>query len=221
MRRVLTRHWQLRVLCLLAAAGLWAWVVTSNRTQLAVAAPLEYIGVPDELVVVGPPRETADVYLDVPRWAIGRVGADRVHVRVDVSGLHEGESVATITPADVDVPPGVRVTHITPSRVVVALAPAAQSTLPVVAQIRGEPAPGHAVHGVQVQPSTVQVRGPRSTIQAQAAVETAPVDVSGRRGPLTQTVGLVLPAFVYATKDRSVQVRVDIEPEGRMRESKR
>ncbi len=221
MRRALTRHWQLRLLCLLAAAGLWAWVVTSHRTQIAVAAPLAYVGVRDDLVVVGPPRETVDVYLEVPRWAVGRVGGDTVRVRLDVSGLREGESLAAITPADVEVPPGVAVTHITPSRVRVALAPAAQSTLPVIAQIRGAPAPGHTVERVEVRPSAVQVRGPRSTIQGQAAVETVPVDVSGRSETVTQTVGLVLPAFVYATRDRSVQVRVDIKPEGRMRESKR
>lgn len=214
-------HWQLRLACLVAAAAVWAWVVQSDRTQIAVAAPLEYVGVRDDLVVVGSPRDTVDVYVEAPRWAAGRVSSDTVRVRVDLATTRAGESLTQLTPADVQLPPGVTVTRIAPARLRVTLAPAAQETVRVVAQIRGAPAPGHTVERVRVEPSAVQVRGPRSTIEGQVRVETAPVDVTGSTTTVTQTVGLVLPAFVYATRERSVQVRVDIRPEGRMRESRK
>lgn len=213
-------RWQLRLFCVVAAAALWMWVVSSDRTQIAVVAPLEYVGVREDLVVVGTPRESVDVYVDAPRWTAGRVSSDTVRVRVDLTTMRAGESLTELTPAAVQLPPGVTVARIAPTRLRVALAPAAQETLRVVAQIRGAPAPGHTVERVRVEPAAVQVRGPRSTIEGQVRVETAPVDVTGSTTTVTQTVGLVLPAFVYATRERSVQVRVDIKPEGGMRESR-
>ena len=48
-------------------------------------------------------------------------------------------------------------------------------------------------------------------------MDTAPVDVSGIRQSITQSVGLLLPDSVYATTQRTVQVTVEIRPEDSMR----
>jgi len=42
--------------------------------------------------------------------------------------------------------------------------------------------------------------------------ETLPVDVSGRRAPVTQTVGLALPDSIYPVDRRTVSVTVEIRP---------
>ncbi|MBI1846754.1 MAG: YbbR-like domain-containing protein, partial [Candidatus Rokubacteria bacterium] len=75
---------------------------------------------------------------------------------------------------------------------------------------------GTTVDRIVVDPAAVQVEGPRSTIETKDAVETLPVNVAGRRSTLTQSVGLALPEFVYPTRDRSVQVIVEITPEASM-----
>ena len=49
-------------------------------------------------------------------------------------------------------------------------------------------------------------------------VETLPVDVSGRREPVSQTVGLALPDSVSIVDRRTVDVTVDIRPEGAMQQ---
>jgi YbbR domain-containing protein len=49
------------------------------------------------------------------------------------------------------------------------------------------------------------------------AVDTLPVDVSGRREAVTRTVGLVLPESIYPVDRRTVEVTVDIRPEETMR----
>ena len=112
-----------------------------------------------------------------------------------------------------DVPPapaGVRITRITPSWLRVTLARATTRTMRVVPQIRGAPAPQHALYGLQVEPPTVELRGPRSTLEARDTVETVPVDISGSRERISQGVGLMLPDGVYPTSQRTVQVTVDI-----------
>jgi YbbR domain-containing protein len=68
-----------------------------------------------------------------------------------------------------------------------------------------------------VEPAAIPVKGPRSTIARQGTIGTVPIDVSGVRNSLSQTVGLVLPEFVYPTRERSVHVTVEVKPEGARR----
>jgi YbbR domain-containing protein len=111
----------------------------------------------------------------------------------------------------------VTVTRITPARLYLALAHAATGAVKVVPQVRGAPAAGYAVQRVLVEPSTVTIKGPRSTIEARGEIATLPVDVSGSRRSVTQSVGLMLPASTYSTRERTVRVTVEIAEEGMSR----
>ena len=76
------------------------------------------------------------------------------------------------------------------------------------------PASGFTIRRVQVEPSAVSIKGPRSTIDARGEISTLPVDVSGSRRTVTQSVGLMLPASTYLTRERTVQVTVEIAEDG-------
>jgi hypothetical protein len=209
----LTRHWPLKLASLGVAVGLWLLVAVADRVHLAVSAPVEYVGVPADVLLVPDERDRVDLQLQVARFAASRVGADSVRVRVNVAPLGEGENRVLLSAADVQAPPGVRVVRINPSSLRVIVLPAAEATLPVTPRLRGQPAPGYAVGRVEVEPSSVVVKGPRSTIGARETIETAPVDITGSRATVTQTVGLVLPEMVYPVRGGNVQVTVDIRPE--------
>jgi hypothetical protein len=213
---VLRHNWQLKLLSVSIAVAVWIAVVSSDRSQVTVPVAVEYVGLGPRVMLVGAPTESVDVRLEMPRWAAGRVGPDSLRARVSLAGLGEGDSVVPLSPADIQAPAGATVVRVTPTRLRISLVAAAERTLPVVAQIRGAPAAGTAVDRIVVDPPVIQVKGPRSTIEAKDAVETVPVNVAGRRSSLTQTVGLVLPEFVYATRERSVQVSVEIKPEDGM-----
>ncbi|HXH82437.1 MAG TPA: CdaR family protein, partial [Candidatus Tectomicrobia bacterium] len=208
--------WELRALALVLAAATWLYVVSGERAEVALAVPVEYVGLEGPYTLVGPRRETVDVQLEAPRWAADRITPTALRVRVDVAALHEGENLVRLQPEHVQAPAGVRVNRVSPSWLSVRLAPAATKSVSVIPQILGAPAPNHALHAVAVEPSVVQIRGPRTTIEARRAVETLPVDVSGRREPVTLTVGLDLPEAAYAVDRRTVQVTVDIRPEETM-----
>ena len=85
---------------------------------------------------------------------------------------------------------------------------------PVVPEVRGAPASGYAVQRVVVEPPSVMIRGPRSTIETRGEVSTLPVDVSGRRATVTQSVGLLPPASTYLTHERTARVTVEIAEDG-------
>src|SRR6185295_19573098 len=116
---------------------------------------VEYVGLPAELVVVSGQRETLDVEVRAVRSVVARLGPETVRVRVDLTGLQQGESVVQLTPSDVQAPPGATVTRITPGRLQLTMAPAAAGSVKVVPHIQGTPAEGFRVQRIQVEPSTV------------------------------------------------------------------
>lgn len=217
MPRWLIRNWELKILSLVLAAIVWFFVVSADRSQIGFAAPVEYVGLEGSRVVLGTPRESIDVQLEAARWAAARLTPATVRVRIDVSKLGEGEHVIQVSTEQVEAPPGVQVLRVWPSTFRVNLASAAVKAVRVVPQIRGTPAPEHALGRVAVDPQIVEVKGPRTTIEGRTSVDTVPVDVTGSRHSITQSVGLLLPDSVYATTQRTVQVTVEIRPEDSMR----
>jgi YbbR domain-containing protein len=213
MLRALAEHWQLKLLALVLALGLWFFVGSAERTEIALALPVEYFGLEEPLTLDGPRREMVDVQVQATRWAAARVSPATVRVRVDVSGLREGDNVVHLVPDSVQVPPGVRVIRVAPAWTTVRTARATTRTVQVVAQVQGRPAADHVLGPVVVDPATVEIKGPRTTIEGRKVVETLPVDVSGRRAPVTLTVGLALPDSVYLVDRRTVSVTVEIRPQ--------
>lgn len=210
MGRRLVQHLDLKVLAVAIAAALWWFVVSTEKTQVALAAPVEYAGLDDERMLVGPRPETVAVEVQALRWMAARLGPDTVRVRVNLAEVRDGATVVEVQPEQVQTPAGVRVTRITPARLVVTVESARRRTVRVTPRIEGVPAPGFTVDRVTVDPPAVQIKGPRSTIDTRQAVDTAPIDVSGSRETVTRTVALALPESVYAMRERAVQVTVEI-----------
>ena len=77
-------------------------------------------------------------------------------------------------------------------------------------RVAGIPAPGHVVDRVTAEPASVQIKGPRTTIEGRDAVPT-----------VARTVTLALPESVIATKERAVLVIVEIRPEEEMRRERK
>jgi YbbR domain-containing protein len=214
MLRLLSEHWELKLVAVVVAFTLWFFVATSEHAQLGLATPVEYVGLSPELVVVTGQRESVDVQVRAVRSVAARLGPETVRVRVDLTGLQQGETVVQLTPSDVQLPAGATVTRITPARLPLTVAAAATGSANVVPQLRGAPAPGYTIQRVRVQHSALSIKGPRSTIESRGEISTLPVDVSGSRRTVTQSVGLMLPASIYLTGARTVEVTVEIAEDG-------
>ena len=219
MLRALGRDWQLKLLSILLAIGLWLFVGTAQRREIALAIPVEYLGLEGPVALDGPRPESVEVQVQAARWAAERVSPASVRLRVDIAGLREGDNLVHLLPESVEAPSGVRVIRVAPAWVTVRVVKAATKTVPVVARLLGHPAPAHVLRRVVVQPATVEIKGPRTTIESRTAVDTLPVDVSGRREAVTRTVGLALPDSIYPVDRRTVEVTVDIRPEETMQEA--
>src|SRR5919108_4964192 len=139
MLRAILEHWQLKLLSLLLAIGLWFFVASAERTEIALAVPIEYVGLEGPLTLDGPRRESVDIQLQTTRWGAERVSPATVRVRVDINGLREGDNLVHLLPDAVQVPVGVRVVRVTPAWTRVRVARAEVRTVQVVPQVHGRP----------------------------------------------------------------------------------
>jgi YbbR domain-containing protein len=120
--RFITRHWELKLLALSFSAGLWVFVMTSEKTNVVVSLPLELGPVPAGLVVTGERPDSVEVQLHGLRSALSRVSPESFRVRVSLAGASPGELVVSLGADQIVVPPGVSVMRVNPAVVRVALA---------------------------------------------------------------------------------------------------
>ena len=120
--QLLTRHWELKLLALAFSAGLWVFVMTSEKTNVVLTLPLELNSVPPGLVVKGERPESVEVQLHGLRSALSRVSPESLRVRVSLAGARPGDLVVSLGPEQIVVPPGVSVLRVTPAVLRVALA---------------------------------------------------------------------------------------------------
>jgi hypothetical protein len=114
---VLAQHWELKLLALGVSMVLWVFVMTSEKADLIMAAPLELDNIPAGLEVRGDRPDSVDVQLHGLRGALTRLGTDRVKVRLNLAGAKAGEVTMRVLPEQITVPPGITVVRVNPSRV--------------------------------------------------------------------------------------------------------
>jgi len=113
----LTRHWELKLLALGFAIALWFFVMTSEKSDLIVSAPIEIDGLPPGLVIAGEQPESVDVQLHGLRGSLARLAPDQLRARLNLAGAEPGEVTLRVLPEHIMVPPGITVLRVNPSRI--------------------------------------------------------------------------------------------------------
>ena len=119
--RALTRHWELKLLALGFSIGLWLFVMTSEKSDLILSAPIEFDGVPVGMTLTGERPDSVDVQLHGLRGSLARLAPDQIKAHVNLSGASQGEVAIHLLPEQVLVPAGITVVRINPSQIRVIL----------------------------------------------------------------------------------------------------
>jgi YbbR domain-containing protein len=121
--RTLGEHWQIKLLAVVFAVVLWAFVASEDKGEAVYTVPVD-VTVPPGLEVTSLGVEMVDVRLEGLRHVLARLQEHEIRADVRVREARPGEVVVRIGPGDVSVPRGVRVVRVTPSRVRLMLEPA-------------------------------------------------------------------------------------------------
>jgi YbbR domain-containing protein len=219
MRRTLahwvTRDWQLKLVSLGLALGLWLLLVPAEKTssEKSLTVPLETRNVPAGLEIVERPAPTIDVTLRAPKRLLGEIGPSSLVAALDLERATVLQQEYALNASMIAMPQGAEVVKISPSKVTVRLERTAEALLQVHATVRGKPASGFRVTRIEIEPTKVAVQGPESRVKASDAAVTAPVDVTGLAQSTIFDADIILPRpeLRFVSPLTSARVTVTIE----------
>ncbi len=114
--------WKYKVVALVAALVIWAYVAGQQSIQVIYTVPLRFQYLPTGLHIVDPKVNTAEVTLSGPRDRILTLNKQQIAVSLDLSGLRNGRNQYQISSRDVIVPPGIEVRDVSPRQLSIQLA---------------------------------------------------------------------------------------------------
>ena len=118
-QRLLVADWQLKLLGLAVAFGLWAYVHSGEMLRLTVTASLEFRNVPRQARFAQRPPASVEVTLEAHRDIIPKLSPRDIRAVVDLTGRWSQRRVTvTLTPDHINRPPGVSVMAIVPAQLV-------------------------------------------------------------------------------------------------------
>ncbi|MFN7142429.1 MAG: CdaR family protein [Myxococcota bacterium] len=213
VRDVFTTNLAYKALALAFALMMWIWVQSEQVVEDRARVRLEW-RLPEGLMLVEPPLETATVTVEGVQAFVRAVRQKDLSILVDLSRAREGEVSLDLSERAVNgIPPQVRVVSVSPSALKVQLDRVLKRRVNVTADTRGDPADGFRLAQVTVEPDRVELSGPSSLLRKLTEVQTDTVDVSGLREDAEFEVGLaVKKGQLTPTRAERFTVAVKVEP---------
>ena len=207
------RHFWSKAVAVGIATLLWIMVGGEKQVERSLRAPLELQNVPAGLELVGEAPTAVDVRVRGSSSGLGRLTQGDVTAVLDVAGAKAGRNLFNLTPGAVRVPFGIDVTYTGPATIFLVFEPQGTKRVSVVPALEGEPAPGHAVSRVSVEPSEVEIVGPKSALDAVRQATTETIELDGATAQVRRWVGIgVVNGSARLRENQNATVTIDIQP---------
>ncbi|MFW6058242.1 MAG: YbbR-like domain-containing protein, partial [Persicimonas sp.] len=214
IRRIFLENLHLKAIAALLTLALYLWVSVDREVERTHQAPVE-IEAPEGMVVTNNPPESVGVtvpgkWSDITRLESARL--DPMRVRIDSTMDRQGR--IPLNPEMIDLPPGLRATDVEPNSIRYQLEERHQKTVRIEPNVVGEPANGYSVESVEVDPESIEINGPRRSLDEINMVPTDPIDVTGRSDSFRrETRPRIEDRLVDHELDDMVEVKVELEAE--------
>lgn len=207
-RKIFLEDWTMKLVALVITLGLWLGV-SGLRTPTSTRfrnVPLN-LRVANDLEITNSPLSEVDLKISGDKAKIDQINKENLLVSLDLSDVQAGERAVQITPANVslELPSGVKLEEIQPSRIAVKLERIIERDVPVKAETEGVLADDFEIYSAIMTPPTVRVSGPESFVRPLDSISTEKVNVEAKQADFTaQQVAL----NVVSSKVRLVDTTV-------------
>ncbi len=207
-------HLGLKLVSLLLGFSLWYAVAREQEAEFSLSIPIELRDLPEGLEVLEESVQQVEVRLRGSADVLRRLTPQDVNVGIDLLNAEEGERLAYLTPRDVAVPFGARVSRVTPTTVRIVLDRTVESSVEVIPRVVGSPAAGFELVRIELSPQRIDVVGPSSHVEGLEQVTTEPISVDGLREPYSRLVRVELDPLVRIAREReNVALTLDVREE--------
>ena len=210
--RIFGQNLGLKLVSLLMAYLVWAWVVGRAPLVRFEQIPVD-LQAPSGVVVLEFSPATVTVRLQGDPGVVRRINSADVVARLRVPRV-DGRATRTLTiePENVDgLPSGVDV-QIRDPQVKAVLESAMVKTVRVTPRTSGKVPFGYRVAQLQADPGVVTVRGPVSAVRPLQSVATDEIELSGHSLPFTARATLARSEPHLSFEPEVVRVSIDIQP---------
>ena len=204
-------HFKDKAIAIALALLVWFAVASEEPVQeIFQAVPVTVVNQPVDLAIAEEWDEILTVWASGSERDLASVTAGRLSPEINLASATAGDN--TFIPQDLIVTPsGIQIERVDPSQIRIVLETKIEKMVPVSPVVAGEPAPGYEVVGKSTNPEMASVSGPQSLLESLDRVDTATVDVGGRRNSFTQPVALdTRHPLIDLPGDRSVMLNIEI-----------
>lgn len=188
VRKIFFEDWLIKLVALAVTLALWLGV-----TGLSTPTTTRMSGIPlnlrftSDTEITNTPISEIDVIISGDNRKIAQINKNDLVASVDLTGQAPGDRVIQLTPDTVllELPLGVRLDEITPSRMAVRLEAVEVKEVPVRIETTGRVGEGFEVYSQTVTPARVSVRGPQSFTKTLTQVATEKIDLDGKTADFT------------------------------------
>ena len=186
----------MKLVALVITIGLW-FGVTGLSTPATKRLTVQLVpNVANNIEITSNPITEVEIVISGDERKLRPLTGTGLVAALDLTSVQPGDRVVSLTPENVSVelPLGVKLNEIQPSRIAVRLESVEELELPVKADIDGKPANGFEIYGEFVSPQRVRVRGPSSLMKTLDFVLTDKISIAGKAEDFTaKQVPLVAP----------------------------
>ncbi|NOY53140.1 MAG: hypothetical protein GXP58_05905 [Deltaproteobacteria bacterium] len=207
---VLKDFW-IKVFSLVFAVFLWISIVGGESGEEFFVVPLTITNIPGNMIISNDVINYVNVRVRGRRGALRSLDTKQIHVILDLTDAREGENNMTIFPEEIQLPEGLSVVRVSPSRFTIQLDRLTEKWLLVVPSFLGAPAQGYKLGRIEVSPTKVPVLGLEEALLGQEEIETHHIELFGKKQSFTVEADLKpLNGNVHIKGDHKVKVKVGI-----------
>jgi hypothetical protein len=175
---VLGNLWS-KVFAVVFAFFLWGTISGARTSEVSLASAIEYAGIPEQMALAETWIGEVSLRVRGSKGLLAGIPLDKVRVRLNLSNAKPGTNFVTLTPDDLNLPPGIQITSIKPSVVKIVLEEIESRLYRVEPQLSDSPPPGVRIVAVKVEPEEVKLQAPKSQLMKIEKVVMEPISLSG------------------------------------------
>lgn len=187
-RRIFLEDWLIKLVALFITITLWLGVtgLRAPTTARLRSIPLN-IRVSNDTEVTNSPVQEVDLVITGDKRKIEQLNPRDLVVSLDLTDIAEGDRTVQITPDNVNVelPTGVKLEEVQPSKIAVKLEKVEEREITVRAETEGAVAENFEVYNTTVLPTKIRVRGPVSFVKSLDFISTEKVNLDDKREDFT------------------------------------
>ena len=174
---VLGNLWS-KVFAVAFAFFLWGTISGARTSEISLTSTIELFGIPEKMALSETWGGQVSVRIKGSRGLLAGVSSDKIRVRLNLSNAKPGTNFVTLTPDDLNLPPGIQITSIKPSVVKIVLEEIESRTYRVQFQLSDSPPPGIKIVTVKVEPEEIKLEAPKSQLRKIEKVVIEPISLS-------------------------------------------